>query len=333
MTTDETRMMQAIDAARIARRRSSPNPWVGCVLECRDGRVYVGATEPPGGRHAEIVALDAARADGADPRGAVVHTTLEPCSHQGRTGPCTRALIDAGVARVSSALEDPDTNVSGRGHAALRDAGIEVSVGCLADDAREQLLPYLHHRRTGRPFVVAKIAATIDGRIAAADGSSRWITGEVARTAVHELRADSDAIVVGAATVRADDPELTTRLVDGPSPRRVVLGRAPEGARVHPCTEWSGSLEELLDRLGGEGVLQLLVEGGARTTASFHEAGLVNRYVIHVAPAFLGSSGRPMLDGNGAATMADIRRGRIVSTRRLGDDIEIVIDPTSKENT
>ena len=335
MTEDEQTMMMAVRAASDVRRRTSPNPWVGCVVRCVDGRTFVGATEPPGGRHAEIVALDAARAAGADVRGATVFTTLEPCSHHGRTGPCANALIEAGVTRVVTAIEDPDTNVAGRGHTMLRDAGVVVDVGCLAHEVGEQLLPYLHHRRTGRPFVVLKMATTIDGRTAAADGTSRWITGDTARAAVHALRADSDAIVVGAGTVRADDPELTTRLVDGPSPRRIVLGRAPANARVHPCTEWTDSLDALLDRLGTDGVLQLMVEGGATVASSFHEAGLVNRYVVHVAPAFLGDRGRPMFTGSSASTMDDIRRGRLVSTRVLGDDIEIVIDPrpTNKEHT
>ena len=335
MANDEQTMMMAVHAASDVRRRTSPNPCVGCVVRCVDGRTFVGATEPPGGRHAEIVALDAARAASADVRGATVFTTLEPCSHHGRTGPCANALIEAGVARVVTAIEDPDTNVAGRGHTMLRDAGVVVDVGCLAHEVREQLLPYLHHRRTGRPFVVLKMATTIDGRTAAADGTSRWITGDTARAAVHALRADSDAIVVGAGTVRADDPELTTRLVDGPSPRRIVLGRAPANARVHPCTEWTDSLDALLDRLGTDGVLQLMVEGGATVASSFHEAGLMNRYVVHVAPAFLGDRGRPMFTGSSASTMDDIRRGRLVSTRVLGDDIEIVIDPrpTNKEHT
>ncbi|MBM3827884.1 MAG: bifunctional diaminohydroxyphosphoribosylaminopyrimidine deaminase/5-amino-6-(5-phosphoribosylamino)uracil reductase RibD [Actinobacteria bacterium] len=339
-TSDDNRMRQAIEAASSVRRRTSPNPWVGSVIECVDGRVFVGATEPPGGRHGEIVALHAARDAGADVRGATVYTTLEPCSHHGRTGPCAEALIEAGVARVVSALEDPDTNVAGRGHTMLRAAGLHVDIGCLADEAHEQLRPYLHHRRTGRPFVVSKLAASMDGRTAAADGSSRWITGEAARAAVHALRADSDAIVVGAGTVRADDPELTTRLVDGPSPRRIVLGSAPADARVRPCLEWTDSLESLLDHLGADGVLQLMVEGGATVASSFYEAGLVDRHVLHLAPAFLGASGRPLFAGPGAATIDDIRRGRLVSTRILGDDVEIVIDsipahhsPTSKEPT
>ncbi|MGA1006543.1 MAG: bifunctional diaminohydroxyphosphoribosylaminopyrimidine deaminase/5-amino-6-(5-phosphoribosylamino)uracil reductase RibD, partial [Ilumatobacteraceae bacterium] len=277
--------------------------------------------------HAEIVALDAARAANANLCGATVYTTLEPCSHHGRTPPCTDALIAAGVSRVVSALTDPDPQVTGSGFARLREAGITVDVGCGARAATEQLLPYLHHRRTGRPFVVLKLAATLDGRTAAADGTSQWITGDDARRAAHQLRAESQAIVVGAGTVRADDPSLTTRLVDGPSPRRIVLGSAPADAKVHPCTEWRGPLPELLDQLGADGVVQLMVEGGAAVAASFHREGLVDRYVLHLAPAFMGGSdGTPLFAGDGAATIADLQRGRLVSTRALGDDIEVVID-------
>jgi len=325
---DETWMAMALDAAVSARRRSSPNPWVGCVIVARDGRTVSGATEPPGGRHAEIVALHEAERLGVDPTGSNVYTTLEPCSHHGRTPPCTDALVAAGVARVVSAIADPDPNVNGSGLAALRAAGIETSVGVLAEDATEQLRPYLHHRHTGRPFVVLKLAATLDGRTSAADGTSRWITGEDARRAVHRLRSESDAIAVGAGTVRADDPALDVRLVDGPSPRRVVLGRAPVGARVHPCLEWEGDLDALLDHLGREGVLQLLVEGGAGVAGEFHRAGLVNRYVVHLAPAFAGGDdGRPLFGGPGIATISELRRGRVVSTRTLGDDLEIVVEP------
>jgi diaminohydroxyphosphoribosylaminopyrimidine deaminase/5-amino-6-(5-phosphoribosylamino)uracil reductase len=216
--------------------------------------------------------------------------------------------------------------VSGKGIARLQEAGIEVRTGVCQHAAAEQLAPYLHHRRTGRPFVVLKLATTLDGRIAAADGSSQWITGVEARTAAHRLRAESDAIVVGAGTVRADDPSLTTRLVDGPSPRRVVLGSAPAGARVHPCLEWRGDPGELLHTLGAEGVLQVMVEGGARVAASFHSAGLVDRYVLHLAPAFMGD-GAGALHGVGTATITDLWRGRVTSLRMLGADIEVVLEP------
>ena len=326
MTNDDTMMIRALAIAARSRTVSPPNPWVGCVIVTTDGQVFDGSTEAPGSRHAEIVAIDAARAAGADLHGATVYTTLEPCSHHGRTPPCTDALVAAGVSRVVSALADPDPQVSGDGFAQLRDAGITVDVGCGADDAAEQLRPYLHHRRTGRPFVVLKLAATLDGRTAAADGSSQWITGDAARCAAHQLRAESQAIVVGAGTVRADDPSLTTRLVEGPSPRRIVLGSAPADAKVHPCNEWSGSIPDLLDELGRDGVVQVMVEGGARVAASFHREGLVDRYVLYVAPAFMGADGAPLFAGNGAPTIADLWRGRLVSTRAVGNDIEIVID-------
>jgi diaminohydroxyphosphoribosylaminopyrimidine deaminase/5-amino-6-(5-phosphoribosylamino)uracil reductase len=329
--TDRQHMRAAIRAAGGARLHASPNPWVGCLVVCADGRRFSGATEPPGRRHAERVALDAVAAAGASAAGATVYTTLEPCSHHGRTPPCTDALIDAGVQRVVTALEDPDPNVAGTGITALRAAGIIVDVGTGSDEAAEQLAPYLHHRRTGRPLVVLKLAATLDGRTAAADGTSRWITGLEARTAVHQLRAESDAIIVGAGTVRADDPSLTTRLVEGPSPRRVVLGTAPAEAAVRPCTEYTGPLTELLDGLGADGVLQVLVEGGATVAGEFHRQGLVDRYVLHLAPALMGGcDGAALFAGAGSATIAEAWRGRIVQLRRLGADVEIVLQPEGK---
>ncbi len=324
---DDTMMQRALAAAARSRTVSPPNPWVGCVIATVDGQVFEGATEAPGSRHAEIVALDAARAAGADLAGATVYTTLEPCSHHGRTPPCTDALIEARLARVVSALSDPDPLVAGNGFARLRAAGITVEIGIGTSEANEQLRAYLHHRRTGRPFVVLKMASTLDGRTAAADGTSQWITGDAARRAAHQLRAESQAIVVGAGTVRADDPTLTTRLVDGPSPRRVVLGSAPADAKVRPCLEWNGSLADLLDELGRDGVVQVLVEGGAQVAASFHREHLVDRYVMYVAPAVMGGNdGTPLFAGDGAATIADLWRGRLVSTRAVGGDIEIVID-------
>ena len=325
--TDHDYMMKAIEAASLVRLRTSPNPWVGCVVVTVDGQAFVGATEAPGGRHAEVVALDAARAALADTQGATVFTTLEPCSHHGRTGPCTEALISAGVSRVVSAITDPDQLVGGQGFAALRSDGITVEVGLCADLVTEQLRPYLHHRITGRPFVILKLASTLDGRTAAVDGSSQWITGDEARTAAHQLRAESDAIVVGSGTVRRDNPTLTTRLVDGPSPRRVVLGKAPEQANVHPCLEWDKSLCELLDTLGNEGVLQLMVEGGATVASSFHQENFVDRYVLYVAPAFMGGNdGTPLFSGESAPSMQHLWRGTLRNVRQLGSDIEVTID-------
>jgi len=299
-----------------------------------DGRIVGrGATEPPGGAHAERSALDEAGTAVAD---ATLYTTLEPCDHEGRTGPCTEAVVAAGIRRVVVGVEDPDPNVSGRGVARLRDAGLEVVVGVLGDEVADDLTPYLHHRSTGRPFVVLKVAATLDGRTAAPDGTSRWITGAEARADVHRLRAESDVVVVGAGTVRADDPRLDVRdLPDGPvdpgsvpQPRRIVLGSIPEDARVRPAEEHHGDLGDLLDRLGDEGVLQVLVEGGADVAGRFHRAGLVGRYVVYVAPAVLGGDdGRGLLAGAGAPTMADVWRGRTASVVRLGDDVRIDVVP------
>jgi len=322
-------MERAVEVAATARAHASPNPWVGCVLVTADGSSYEGATEAPGQRHAEIVALDAAQAAGADTTGATVYVTLEPCAHQGRTGPCADALIAVGVDRVVVAIEDPDTNVAGQGIDRLRAAGITVDVGTAAAAVSRQLAPYLKHRRTGRPWVVLKWAATLDGRTAAPDGTSQWITGPEARSDVHRLRAESDAIIVGAGTVRADDPSLTVREVEGDDPLRVVLGSAPPDAKVHPCIELGGPLTEVLDLLGSKGILQVLVEGGATVAGAFHREGLVDRYVIYVAPALLGGDdGRPTFHGPGAPTMADVWRGRITNLEQLGNDVKIELEQT-----
>jgi diaminohydroxyphosphoribosylaminopyrimidine deaminase/5-amino-6-(5-phosphoribosylamino)uracil reductase len=322
-------MRRAIGLAEAVRTQTSPNPWVGAVLVSAGGIEVDGATQPPGGDHAEVQALRRARDAGLDVRGATVVTTLEPCSHHGRTPPCADALVEAEVARVVVGVPDPDPQVAGRGIELLRAAGVEVEVGVLAGEVERQLAPYLHHRRTGRPRVTLKVAATLDGRTAAADGSSRWITGEEARVDVHRERAGHDAVLVGAGTVRADDPELTVRHVEGPDPLRVVLGSAPEGARVHPCLELSGELGDVLDHLGGSGVLSLLVEGGPAVAHAFHAADLVDRYLVYVAPALLGGDdGRPVLAGAGAPTMAAAWRGRFTSVERLGADLRLEVDRT-----
>ena len=326
MTTNDERMMRlAVDTACTARLRSRPNPWVGAVVVAQNGEVFTGATLEPGNAHAEIVALNAAAHHA---QGSTLFSTLEPCNHTGRTGPCTQAIIDAGVSRVVVGTLDPDSKVSGSGVQHLRNAGLTVDVGVLEQEVKQQLAAYLHHRATGRPFVVLKMASTIDGRIAATDGSSKWITGETARKRVHQLRAESDAIVVGAGTVRADDPSLTVRDADGPSPRRIVLGIIDVSAKVHPCTQWTGTLPDLLDTLGKEGVVQLLVEGGARVAASFHRERLINQYIMHIAPVIAGGDDAAgVFAGPAASTMADMWRGRIVSTTNLDGDIEIILEP------
>lgn len=322
---DATAMDRAIALGWTARARAHPNPWVGAVVVGPDATAYEGATAEPGGPHAEAAALAAA---GERARGATVYVTLEPCPHFGRTPPCADALIAAGVERVVVAIEDPDVRVRGRGIARLREAGLRVDVGLRAAEVTAQLAPYVKHRTTGRPWVVLKLAAGLDGRIGAPDGTSRWITGDAARDDVHRLRAESDAVLVGAGTVRADDPALTVRRVDGRDPVRVVLGRAPEGAAVHPALEVAGDLGDVLDDLGRGGVVQLLVEGGARVAHAFHAAGLVDRYVFYLAPVlFGGDDAHPMFAGPGAATMADVWRGAVTGVTRLGDDVRVDLAP------
>jgi diaminohydroxyphosphoribosylaminopyrimidine deaminase/5-amino-6-(5-phosphoribosylamino)uracil reductase len=320
-------MRRAIDLASGVRTSTSPNPWVGAVLVTVDGSIFDGATEPPGQRHAEIVALDAARVAGADTTGATMFTTLEPCSHHGRTPPCTDAVIAAGIVRVVIAIEDHDHHVAGRGIEQLRAAGIHVDVGVCADVVQAQLAPYVKHRTTGRPWVLLKLAASLDGRTAAPDGSSAWITGSAARADAHRLRAESDAVIVGAGTVRSDNPALTVRDADGDDPLRVVLGHAPADARVHPCVELDGSLPEVLDELGRRGVVQAMVEGGATVAGAFHREGLVDRYVLYLAPAlFGGDDARPLMAGPGAATIDDVWRGRITNVEQLGDDLKVELE-------
>lgn len=317
-------MARAVELAASVRATTSPNPWVGCVVVAGDD-VFEGATRPPGGPHAEAVALAAA---GARAAGATLYCTLEPCSRHGRTPPCAGAIVAAGVSRVVVAMEDPDPGERGSGIAALRSAGVRVDTGVAEEEVVAQLAPYAKHRLTGRPWVVLKLAATLDGRTAAPDGTSRWITGPEARADSHQLRAESDAVVVGSGTVAADDPALTVRHVGGRDPLRVVLGRVPADARVRPALELQGDLGAVLDELGSRGVLQVLVEGGATVAGSFHRAGLVDRYVLYLAPALLGGDdGRPVLAGPGAPTMADLWRGRIVSVDRLGDDVRVELAP------
>ena len=325
---DAAQMAHAVELGESVRGTTAPNPWVGAVLVTASGEAFGGATEPPPGRHAEIVALDAARAAGNDPAGATLYTTLEPCSHTGRTPPCVEAIIDARIARVCIGVADPDPNVSGRGTLALRSAGIEVIEGL--GDVVASLGPYLHQRRTDKPWVVLKLAATLDGRIGAPDGTSQWITSAEARADAHALRARCDAVLVGAGTVRADNPSLTARDAPGTDPRRFVLGSAPPEANVHPCTEVDGTLSDVLAQLATEGVVELLVEGGAHVAGEFHRAGLVDEYVVYLAPALMGGDdGLPLLAGVGVASIDELWRGRIAESRPVGTDLRITMFPAA----
>lgn len=326
-------MRVALEEARAADGTVSPNPAVGAVVVL-DGRVVGrGRTQPPGGPHAEVMAL---REAGQAARGADVYVTLEPCSHHGRTPPCTDALIEAGVAAVHFALVDPDPQVSGEGRRLLEAAGIATDAGDGGDEAERAMEAYLKHRRTGRPFVIVKYAASLDGRIAAASGDSRWVSGPQTLRWTHEQRTKLDAIVVGSGTIVVDDPQLTARPegVDDPrQPLRVVVdsrGRTPESARVLDgeaatliaTTEASSSawrsamerggaelivlpskvgvdgafhvdLEALLVALGERDVLTVLFEGGGVILGSLFDARLVDRLYAVIAPLVIGAANAP----------------------------------------
>jgi diaminohydroxyphosphoribosylaminopyrimidine deaminase/5-amino-6-(5-phosphoribosylamino)uracil reductase len=327
MTVSNSELMQlAVQVGERARYHAPPNPWVGALIVGERGVIIAeGHTQVPGEAHAEIAAL---RRAGEQARGATMVVTLEPCGHVGRTGPCTEAIIKAGIKKVIVGTIDPDARVAGAGIELLRASGVDVEVGVEEDIVRVQLAPYLWHRVTGRPYVVAKIASTLDGVVAMADGTSKWITGEPARRDAHVVRAQSQAIIVGAGTVRSDDPRLTARLDDIVlEPLRVVLGQAPDNARVRPCLERSGDLGFILDELAHHDVIQVLVEGGPTTMSAFFAAGLVNHVVWYQAPAFGGSDGTAgALRSLSTSTIDALRRGRLVDVRRIGEDIRIDVE-------
>ncbi|NYF98996.1 bifunctional diaminohydroxyphosphoribosylaminopyrimidine deaminase/5-amino-6-(5-phosphoribosylamino)uracil reductase RibD [Janibacter cremeus] len=345
-------MSRAVALAGRALGRTSPNPVVGCVVLDAAGRVVgEGLHEAAGGPHAEVNAL---RAAGESARGGTAVVTLEPCRHTGRTGPCTRALIAAGITRVVIAVPDP-TAVAGGGAQELRDAGVEVLVGTGREAAAHVNRAWLHSMAHGRPFVTWKLAATLDGRTAAADGTSRWITGAQARAEVHRLRARCDAVLVGAGTLRADDPHLAARdVADVVQPVRVVLDSTagiPLTARVldeaaptlvvvadgaaadHlvaagidvvavPRAGAGLDLAAVLAALHERGIRSVLLEGGAHLAGSFVAADLVDEVVAHIAAALLGS-GRPVLQDAGITTITEALRLTTTDVARLGDDVAI----------
>ncbi len=316
---------------------TSPNPPVGAViLDAGGAPVGEGATSPPGGPHAEVVALEQA---GDRARGGTAVVTLEPCAHTGRTGPCADALIAAGVARVVVAVPEP-TELAGGGADRLRAAGMEVELGIERDAAEEGALAgWLTGVSEHRPFVAWKVAATLDGRVAAADGTSRWITGEQARAAVHRLRASCDAVVVGSGTALTDDPQLTVRDADGEltgrRPLRVVVdrrGRLPETARVLDAAaptyvSRAGTPAELLAELFARDVRRVLLEGGPTLAAAFLRAGLVDEAIVHLAPRFLGA-GPSLVADLGIRTMPDALSFAIVDLVPMGGDVQIRLRPT-----
>jgi diaminohydroxyphosphoribosylaminopyrimidine deaminase/5-amino-6-(5-phosphoribosylamino)uracil reductase len=332
-------MEQALALGALGEGSASPNPRVGCLL-VRDGRpVGSGFHQAHGQPHAEAVAV--ARA-GDLVRGATAYVSLEPCAHQGLTPPCADLLVASGVRRVVAALQDPNPRVDGRGFAVLRRAGVEVDVGLLADEATRLNGAFLQHHRTGRPLVTIKAAVSLDGMISARDGCSRWITGEPARRFAHRLRFGHDAVLVGAGTVRTDDPRLTVRLDGVRAPRlRVVLTRdldCDPGARVFEASpgprpriyaadsasrereeRFAGradvvrvaaldgglDLRSVLADLAARGIQSVMVEGGGRTIGAFLEAGLADRAALFVSRRFLGAGGaRPLIDADSVADPA-----------------------------
>lgn len=321
-------MRRALELAARADHRTSPNPMVGAVVLAAGGALAAeGWHHRAGEAHAEALALALA---GERARAGTLYVTLEPCLHRGRTAPCVDAVIAAGVARVVVATVDPDPRVRGAGVARLREAGIEVETGLLGADAERLNEFYLHHRRTGRPFVSAKFACSLDGRIATRTGASRWISGEEARAHGHRLRHVHDAILVGVGTVLADDPRLSARLEGARQPLRVVLdsrGRTPAGARLRAeagetLFDAGRDLPGLLDRLGARGILSLLVEGGARVHGSFFDQRLVDRVYAYLAPLVIGGEGAPAaVGGLGPDRLEDALRLAAVEVLQLGSDL------------
>ncbi len=346
-------MAHALGLGRRGLGRTWPNPAVGCVI-VRGGVVLGRGWTQPGGRpHAETRALA-----GIDSRGATAYVTLEPCAHHGQTPPCCDALIAAGVARVVTALTDPDPRVAGRGHAALRAAGIAVTEGVLAEQARSVNAGFLKRVTRGLPFVTLKLATSLDGRIATATGQSRWITGAQSRRAVHAMRLTHDAVLVGSGTALADDPDLSVRDIGGGhQPLRLVLdsrlAHAPDsrlgrsarqspvwllhtdaapaghreawaatGATLLACPETGGhtDLPAAFRLLAGRGLTRILCEGGGTLAAELIRHQLVDEIALFSAGLLIGAEGHAALGALSLATLADAPRPRLIESRPLGPD-------------
>ena len=360
MVETERLMRRAIELAGRGLGRVSPNPLVGVLVARDDSVVGEGWHEGPGLPHAEVMALGEA---GDLAQGATVYATLEPCNHFGRTPPCTRALIQAGVSRVIVAALDPNLGDGAPGVAELRSAGLEVETGVLALEAAHQNEAFLTHVRTGRPFVVLKMAGTLDGKAAARDGSSRWITGEAARADVQRLRAWADAVAIGSGTAEADDPSLTVRdtaLAGARPPLRVLIdttGRVPPTGKLFDrsaptlvatsnitseerIAEWRASgvdvtvldrdeaggvsLPALVEHLGKRDVQGLLIEGGPSLAWSAVRDGVVDKIVFYYAPLLAGGSGaRSVIAGGGFAPIGESVRVAIESVDRLDEDLRV----------
>ncbi|MEU8548259.1 bifunctional diaminohydroxyphosphoribosylaminopyrimidine deaminase/5-amino-6-(5-phosphoribosylamino)uracil reductase RibD [Streptomyces roseoverticillatus] len=360
--TEADAMRRAVALAARALGATSPNPVVGCVILGPQGTVLgEGWHRRAGGPHAEAEALAAASAAGHDVRGGTAVVTLEPCNHTGRTGPCAQALIDAGIARVVYAVADPTDTATG-GAATLAAAGVATEAGLLEDEAAAGNAAWLTSVRRERPFVLWKYAATLDGRSAAADGTSRWITSADSRADVHRLRAEADAVVVGSGTLRADDPHLAARdrdsavqplrvvvdthasvkpgarVLDDAAPTLIAVGEDADTGhlpgvdvvRLPRAGAGRGGLDvpALLAELYGRGVRSVLLEGGPALAGSFLAAGAVDRVVGYLAPALLGA-GPAALGDAGVGTIAGALRLEVTDVARLGPDLRITAVPTA----
>ncbi|QNE78497.1 bifunctional diaminohydroxyphosphoribosylaminopyrimidine deaminase/5-amino-6-(5-phosphoribosylamino)uracil reductase RibD [Streptomyces finlayi] len=354
---DITAMRRAITLAARGLGSTSPNPVVGCViLDAAGAPAGEGFHRRAGGPHAEVHAL---REAGGRARGGTAYVTLEPCNHTGRTGPCAQALTEAGVSRVVYAVGDPNPQATG-GADTLRAAGIETTQGLLADEAEAGNAAWLTSVRLGRPYVLWKYAATLDGRIAAADATSRWITSPEARADVHRLRAEADAVIVGSGTARTDDPQLGVRGIEGArQPLRVVVDTAATavrpGARVLDGTaptliavaEDAGTahlpsetvlrlpraangpgldIGALLDALYARGIRSVLLEGGPVLAGAFVAAGSVDKVVGYLAPVLLGAGPAALADA-GISTISRALRLEVTETERIGPDLRITAVP------
>jgi diaminohydroxyphosphoribosylaminopyrimidine deaminase / 5-amino-6-(5-phosphoribosylamino)uracil reductase len=329
----EAAMRLAIQKADLVKGSTYPNPPVGAVILDREGEIAgVGATEPPGGPHAEVVAL---RRAGERAVGGTALVTLEPCNHHGRTPPCVDALVAAGVSRVFYAVADPNPEAAG-GAARLAESGVTVEAGVLSDAvAGGPLREWLHKQRTGLPHVTWKFATSVDGRSAAADGTSQWITSEVARADVHRRRATADAIIVGTGTVFVDDPALTARLPDGTlaerQPLRVVVGEREISSESRVLNDDSRTMvirtrdpHEVIKALSDR--TDVLLEGGPTLAGAFLRAGVIDRIIAYVAPILLGGP-ITAVDDVGVLSIAHAQRWRFDGIDPMGPDVLLSLVP------
>jgi diaminohydroxyphosphoribosylaminopyrimidine deaminase / 5-amino-6-(5-phosphoribosylamino)uracil reductase len=354
-------MAQALSLAKLAQGQVNPNPAVGAVLVKNDVIIGQGYTQPPGGDHAEIVALKQA---GREVKGSTLYVTLEPCCHQGRTPPCTRSIIEAGITEVHFPIVDPNPKVAGKGQSELQQAGIKIVIGEHADEAATLNEAFIKYITTGLPFITVKFAASLDGKIATRSGDSKWISGEPARKIVQHMRYEADAVMTGAGTVISDNPRLTVRLavkggITHKQPLRIIvdgLGRTPPDARLFsepgrtllvladnldekikntlsktgaeilelPAKDGVIDLKEMVSALGQKEITNILVEAGGILLGSLFDNGLVDKVVAFLAPIIIGGEqARPSIAGLGCNSLSQCPKLTRMQIKRVGDDIMV----------